>query len=239
MRPGRILLFLLAVVLTLSVLSLLTVSRQAGEAVIQHEPEIAVEEKLQESDTITPAVVTPAHLPGPGDILRDAVADGRQARIIYYGDSQVEGDRVTSLLRRELRQEGGGTGPGMISPVMPVMYTRSWVIRSSSNWKRYTLLDYKDGKLPHNRLGPMLALCRFTPPGDTMLTRSFASVKVSAVPGADPSVSVYDNLRIFYGNYNDTVLVGINQAAHRLTFQCCRWERVPWNILFLCLQCQR
>ena len=80
----------------------------------------------------------------PGDALRDSLAKGSQVRILYYGDSQVEGDRVTSLLRRQLREEGGGTGPGLISPVMPVMYTRSYVVRSSSNWKRYTLLDYRN-----------------------------------------------------------------------------------------------
>jgi len=255
MRPGRILLFLLAVVLTSFLLSLLTVSRRPGEAIVPHEQENAAydsssvpdagngtegvlydrpgyppsvhEDTLTAGDSrsVTESVAADpsrsnertsaaASVPFyPGSAVRDSVAAGRQVRVIYYGDSQVEGDRVTSLLRRELREDGGGTGPGMISPVMPVMYTRSWVVRSSSNWKRYTLLDYRGGTLPHNRLGPMLALCRFTPPGDSMQTHSFATVKISAVPGADPAVSQYDNLRIFYGNNYDTVLVGIKSGS--------------------------
>ena len=282
MRPGRILLFLLAVVLTLFILSLLTVSRRAGEVTLPDEQEISVHDSsgisyneydtVSDSDSATDSgqqagsvgdsagtsgntsivaaavtpegrVSTPASVsrsapalqpddtgtgnatvrrepsaPYPGDLIRDSVAVGNQVRIIYYGDSQVEGDRVTSLLRKELRKVGGGTGPGMISPVMPVMYTRSWVVRSSSNWKRYTLLDYRNGTLSHNRLGPMLALCRFTPPGDTMKSRSFATVKISAVTGADPEVSRYDNLRIFYGNNHDTVLVGIRSGNSLVDF---------------------
>ena len=259
MRPGRILLFLLAVVLTLFILSLLTVSdtgvsegnnspattaaysatggitSAAADSAARGSTSAAADPAPGGSTSVDGNQVTPALKPDntvtatvaaragssadyPGDIIRDSIAAGKQVRIIYYGDSQVEGDRVTSFLRKELRQEAGGTGPGMISPVMPVMYTRSWVVRSSSNWKRYTLLDYRNGILPHNTLGPMLALCRFTPPGDTMKSRSFATVKISAVPGADPEVSKYENLRIFYGNNHDTVLVGIRSGNSLVDF---------------------
>src|SRR4030042_2689658 len=33
-----------------------------------------------------------------------------QVRIMYYGDSQIEGDRVTSFIRQTLRKERPGTG---------------------------------------------------------------------------------------------------------------------------------
>ncbi|HPF03584.1 MAG TPA: hypothetical protein PLE95_10300, partial [Bacteroidales bacterium] len=36
---------------------------------------------------------------------------GRQVRIMYYGDSQLEGDRITFYLRQLLRQHNGGSGP--------------------------------------------------------------------------------------------------------------------------------
>lgn len=253
MRPGRILLFLLAVVLTLIILNLLTDWQRSERGTFLPQEEHAgidtsgadgdlsqLSDTLADSDDLpdgpdapgegSAAVASPpvqipalnertvARLPHPGDLLMDSVARGGQVRIIYYGDSQVEGDRVTSLLRRELRKYGGGTGPGMFAPVMPVMYTRSYVVRSSSNWKRYTLLDYRNGTLHHNRLGPMLALCRFTPPGDSLTTRSFATVKVNPVPGADTAVSRYENLRIFYGNNRDTVLVGIRSGNILIDF---------------------
>jgi D-alanyl-lipoteichoic acid acyltransferase DltB (MBOAT superfamily) len=41
---------------------------------------------------------------------------------------------------------------------------------------------------------------------------------VSPVPGADPSVAVYEKLRIFYGNNFDTVLVGIRSGNSLVDF---------------------
>jgi len=251
MRPGRILLFLLAVILTLFILSLVIARQRSGRGPTLHESYTDTAAHHKEThDTVfsvtysneQPAGDTGAQgLPGdmppvsaaveagmapatvstpyyPGDALRDSLSEGRQVRIVYFGDSQVEGDRITSMLRKELRADGGGTGPGLFSPVMPVMYTRSYVVRSSSNWKRYNLLDYRKGTLPHNRLGPMLAICRFTPPGPTLASRSFASVKINPVPGADASVSKYEKLRIFYGHNYDTILVGIRSGSTMVDF---------------------
>lgn len=245
MRPGRIFLFLLILVVTLFLLSLSIVHlNRKGNNLFSSTPYDTILNDLPESvrasgesaepleaDTVaavqelTPAAVTEdaegaASLlpPWPGDIIRDSLAAGQQVRVLFFGDSQLEGDRVTSLLRSELRKEGSGTGPGLISPVMPVMYTRSFVVKSSSNWNRYTLLDYRKGSLPHNRLGPMLSVCRFTPPKDSLTSRAFATVRVSPVPGADPSVTVYEKLRIFYGNNFDTVLVGIRSGNSLVDF---------------------
>ncbi len=78
-----------------------------------------------------------------------------QIRILYYGDSQIEGDRITFYLRKLLREGRGGTGPGLFLPVMPVMYTKSVWLRSSPNWKRYNYLSYRNGEITHNRLGPL------------------------------------------------------------------------------------
>ncbi len=245
MRPGRILIFLLTVILTLFILSLPIFDLRSGrDASFYHDTDSVLvtdtaSQDLIDSDTAARALKETEPLPAqsvntvadgniagitgldtwvPSEAIRDSLADGRQVRVLFYGDSQVEGDRETSLLRQKLRAEGGGTGPGLFSPVMPVMYTRSYVIRSSTNWKRYTLLDYRSGVLQSNRLGPMLALCRFTPPDERLSARSFATVKVNPVPGADSAVATYDKLRIFYGNNYDTVLVGIRSGSSLVDF---------------------
>jgi D-alanyl-lipoteichoic acid acyltransferase DltB (MBOAT superfamily) len=255
MRPGRIFLFLLAVVLTLFILSLaagnhnlwgdksldevpsdtlLQQSHPADTAPVEAiRPDSAISEKALPDtalsravardtlharpfkDSVSRVTVTPFF---PGDAIRDSLAAGKQVRILFYGDSQIEGDRMTSLLRRELRENRGGTGPGLISPVMPVMYTRSYVVKSSANWVRYTLLDYRSGVFPHNRLGPMLAVCRFKTPQDTLKEPVYASVRITPVPGADESVSKYENLRIFYGNNPDTVFVSVRSGSKLLDF---------------------
>ncbi len=230
MRPGRIFLFLLAVVLVLSLLAILVNPEKVLNTHLLFRESVDTT-SVTVSDTVelkpaadsvqtgsAPADTVPAAILYPGDAVRDSLAAGRQVRIIFYGDSQLEGDRITSRLRKLMRANGGGSGPGMISPVMPVLYTRSFVVKPSSNWTRYTLLDYKKGILPHNSLGPMLSVSRFTRVGDTPLSVSKASVRISAVPGADDAVSRYDRLRILYGNSSDTTRVSIYAGSEPVAF---------------------
>ncbi|MBP1667481.1 MAG: lytic transglycosylase, partial [Bacteroidetes bacterium] len=100
-----------------------------------------------------------------GPFLDSLGSSNSQIRVMYYGDSQIEGDRITFYLRKLLRDGRKGTGPGLFLPVMPVMYTKSLWIHSSSDWKRYNYLSYGNGELSHNRLGPFMTLCRFLPEG--------------------------------------------------------------------------
>ena len=237
MRPGRILIFLLAVVLTLFILSLTDLpeklrSRSDSSDTLPDSAAVSLSDTGSEvflPDTITADTlyeIIPSdtgEVVGftpylPGNAIRDSIARGNQVRILYYGDSQIEGDRVTSLLRRRLREGAGGTGPGLFSPVMPVLYTRSFVVRPSANWARYTLLDHRKGLLPDNSLGPLLSVCRFTTPGDTLKEYTYASVRVTAVPDADTAVAKYDRLRIFYSNNNDTNFVGVASGSRKIAF---------------------
>jgi D-alanyl-lipoteichoic acid acyltransferase DltB (MBOAT superfamily) len=133
----------------------------------------------------------------------------RQVRIIYYGDSQIEGDRITSYLRHTLRKGRGGSGPGLFLPLMPVMYTKSVWIRSSSNWKRYNYLSYKNGEISHRNLGPFMAVCRYLPEGESSTEPVKAFVKIRPSNVADSASSRYDNLRIFYGNTEGGVKISV------------------------------
>lgn len=137
-----------------------------------------------------------------------------QVRIMYYGDSQIEGDRITSYLRQSLRERSGGTGPGLFLPIMPVMYTKSLFIRSSSNWARYNYLSYKNGEIDHKRLGPFMTICRFLPPGKKTVIKERAFVRIVPSKFADNTTAIYDMLRIFYGENRDTVSLKIKVYGH-------------------------
>jgi len=128
-----------------------------------------------------------------------------QVRIMYYGDSQIEGDRITSFLRQTLRKGHGGSGPGLFLPLMPVMYTKSLWLRSSSNWLRYNYLSYKAGEIPHRNLGPFMTICRYLPDGVRSSSNEKAFVRIVPSNLADSTSAFYDQLRIFYGNTLDTV----------------------------------
>ena len=120
-----------------------------------------------------------------------------QIRIIYYGDSQIEGDRVTSYLRHTLRSGKGGTGPGLFLPLTPVMYSRSVWLSSSSNWIRYNYLSYKTGEISHKNLGPFMAICWYLPEGKTTFEQTKAYVKIRPSKIADSTTTFYDRLRLF------------------------------------------
>jgi len=178
------------------------------------------DDTLAEADTIIS--LTPVE-PGPGfepvqfadsSILFRAFVDSiynakGQVRIMYYGDSQIEGDRITDWLRKELRNISGGTGPGLLSPTMLVPYTRSSYIRASSNWKKYNYLSYHSGEIKHRALGPMLGMSRFTQPGDTVKKIQQAWIKITPSAYADSLVKVYDRIRIFYGNLDHPLVITV------------------------------
>lgn len=152
--------------------------------------------------------------------LRSAIDSLRsskgQIRIMYYGDSQIEGDRITSYLRQYLRKGRAGTGPGLFLPLMPVMDSKSVFIRTSSNWKRYNYLSYKNGEIGNSDLGPFMTLCRYLPPA----TRSAKPVKASLriVPSvfADSAVAVYENFRLFYKNTQDVVNIKVSEGDKQI-----------------------
>ena len=139
-----------------------------------------------------------------------------QIRILYYGDSQIEGDRITSYLRHSLRTLAGGTGPGLFMPLMPVMYTKSLWVNSSSNWIRYNYLSYKTGEILHRNLGPFMTICRYLPEGEISLEPVRAFVKVRSSNVADSAASVYDVLRVFYENREGNVSVKVKGDGKNL-----------------------
>ncbi|MGM9739930.1 MAG: hypothetical protein ACI3ZP_04935 [Candidatus Cryptobacteroides sp.] len=71
---------------------------------------------------------------------------GEPVRIAFLGDSFIEGDILTSDLRRMLQTSAGGAGVGFIPCDIPfAIYNRS-VSRKSSGWTTYSIM--KRGSVP-------------------------------------------------------------------------------------------
>ena len=71
-------------------------------------------------------------------------------RILHFGDSQIEGDRITGYLRQRLQQQFGGCGPGLI-PLYEEQPSRFSVeIKSSKPMSRY-LIYGKTIPVGHNK----------------------------------------------------------------------------------------
>lgn len=81
------------------------------------------------------------------DNLEHHKKDSAQAlvRVAHYGDSQIEGDRITVFLRYNLQRRFGGGGVGYV-PVFEAANHHSLKMRHSENWRRYSVfLDKQKG----------------------------------------------------------------------------------------------
>ena len=94
------------------------------------------------------------------DSLTRLKSDGGKVRVLYYGDSQIECDRMTNYIRNEFQKEYGGSGPGLelayqVIPTGAVRQTKS------VNWKRYAAYGRKSRSVKHNNYGLLASFSRY------------------------------------------------------------------------------
>ena len=101
--------------------------------------------------------------------LEHANEEGKTYRIMHYGDSQIEMDRITSVLRQKLQELFGGSGPNMIPAIQPVSTIS--VTQNASNLTRYMV--YGDAaRASHNRYGVMSQFGQVRGTGSISFTRT-------------------------------------------------------------------
>ncbi|MBJ7879957.1 GDSL-type esterase/lipase family protein [Gelidibacter salicanalis] len=170
--------------------------------------------------------------------LRENLTNGR-SRIIHYGDSQLEGDRISGYLRNRLQSLYGGSGPGFV-PIVQVYEQISANVTHSDNWIRHAYFDPTQEKFSHKKYGVYASLSRFTEAyslADSLLLDSLKTRKATITIGI-PTKS-YSLLRTFtsiglhYGNtvaptsvkvYNDGALISsenliVDGAYHKFSIE--------------------
>ena len=126
-------------------------------------------------------------------------------RIMHYGDSQIEEDRMTSFIRSKLQTKFGGTGPGLRPALQPYDFRFTALQVNSPNWQRFPIYGNVDTLVAHDRYGVMGAFSRFAP-----LVRDSIPFVDSVIYTAEMNISksgvsyeqtqVYEQFRLFYGN---------------------------------------
>ncbi|MGJ8593308.1 MAG: lipase [Aquaticitalea sp.] len=146
-----------------------------------------------------------------------------QCRIIHYGDSQLEGDRISAYLRNRLQGLYGGSGPGFI-PIVQVYQQVSASVTPSENWSRYAYFDPTQEKFPHKKYGAYSSLSRFTAayptPIDSLTLDSLKITKATIDVGTSKKsyalLQKFSKIGLHYGNsvapttmkiYNDGALI--------------------------------
>ncbi len=135
---------------------------------------------------------------------------GQLTRIMHYGDSQLEGDRITAPFRNKLQSKYGGTGLGLRPAVQPYDFVFSAIQTNSDNWMRYPIYGNVDTLVQHSRYGVMGAFSRFAP-----LTFDSIPFQKNEFYEAELSISKsnisynrtrqYKRMRLYYGNAKSPV----------------------------------
>lgn len=97
-------------------------------------------------------------------------------RILHYGDSQIETDRMTSYFRYKLQNQFGGSGPGLLPAKQAYQYKSPMEVVPTDGWKRYVIFPRIDTMVTHKRYGVLGSFCRFSPivlPDTTIKDSSF------------------------------------------------------------------
>lgn len=136
------------------------------------------------------------------DALRTKSYNKRQIRILHYGDSQIEGDRVTSYLRSRFQTKFGGGGIGLVHALPQNSQTAAVMQFTSSNWEKVTLADHDKSISGINRYGVLGGYSLFNP-SNKLFSKSIneAWIQFNRIGGLNNSARKFDRIRIFYG-YN-------------------------------------
>lgn len=133
-----------------------------------------------------------------------AKLSSRSCRILHYGDSQIEGDRITGYIRNRLQGMYGGSGPGFI-PLKPVYNQIQAVIKPSKNWLRYARFDPTQQKFKHRKYGAYMSVSRFTPYKKTLLD----SIAIDTLPVVKASVTIGKS-RKAYAKFRRFTRIGLH-----------------------------
>ena len=147
-------------------------------------------------------------------LLEHAQADHKVYRVMHYGDSQIEMDRITSVLRQRLQEMFGGSGPGMICAVKRI-FSISVNQSYSGNLVRYALVsDSTSRKASHNRYGVLTQFCQTT--GQTTVTFS----KSNNSQAYDKAKEI-SRVSVLLGNNSDGFRVSLKAEDYQGEIKSC------------------
>ena len=208
MKARQVLLFIVGVFALLGVgwLAFPAEGVQAGPLTIRF---ASYKEKIEEEsevkvnvDSVLTAVEeTPDKILLPNDDITffdsffrriEGAADSSIIRVLHYGDSQIEMDRISQDFRDALQERFGGIGTGMF-PALSNVPSASIQRYSSGGFTQYTMYgDSTTQRAGHNRYGPMAQVVKMEAGGTITL-------RASGSKTAKERTKTFQTVSILYG----------------------------------------
>ncbi|MDR1864200.1 MAG: GDSL-type esterase/lipase family protein [Bacteroidales bacterium] len=142
-------------------------------------------------------------------LTRTLTRRNKPVRILHYGDSQIEGDRISGTIRNYMQRNFGGLGVGFIQ-VVPIANTSKMFQKDiPDRWKRISILDRGKDTLTRGRFGIAGALSRYVQSGDG---DTVTHIGLGPANYGYSKARSFTHVRLFYGNAAGRVSAVINQT---------------------------
>ena len=126
--------------------------------------------------------------------------EGKTVRVVHYGDSQIELDRISQNLRDALQARFGGRGTGMF-PALTTTPMASISHTAAGGFVSYTLVgDSTSRRAAHRRYGPLAQVVGFSGNG----TVSLRALKQKSTL---ERVRTFESVSMLYGKASDDFTV--------------------------------
>lgn len=158
---------------------------------------------------------------------------GDLIRILHYGDSQIETDRISGLIRNRLQKRFGGSGPGLVPPV-PLYKGKMSVSQDfSSHWGRYTGFGKIDSTRGHSSYGALISYAAF----DTTISDStdLPWIDLKPSPIAYSTARRYNQISLYLSKKNEELMrmevlqedsvIDFIETSERLNY-----NKLSWNL---------
>ena len=145
-------------------------------------------------------------------------ADTASVHVFHYGDSQIEGDRITQIVRDSLQSLFGGAGPGMI-PLWQPIACRTVRQTLTDSVATYYAAGIMGRRAKHDRYGAMAQMAEMR--GERV------RMHVEAV-GKDHGS--YRQIRAYVGNVKDTLRLTLDSLATRTVAPSEGLQTITWNV---------
>ncbi len=154
-------------------------------------------------------------------------------RILHYGDSQIETDRMTGFIRNKLQKRFGGSGPGMIPPVPLYKGKMSVVQKYSNDWERYTGFSKVDTTRGHKKYGALVSYCSFDSSTVDSSSNPYFEFQPSRI--AYRTSEIYNRISLYFSKpdeeslsihvYEDDSIIDVLAIEESILY-----DKITWNL---------
>ena len=122
-------------------------------------------------------------------------------RILHYGDSQIEGDRISSTIREMLQLKFGGSGTGIIPVYEPNASRHTIQITQSNNWVKYAIYGGLFKNYDSRKYSVLCSDFRYFAAQDSAAAAAPVKswVRFRKLMSAYPHAKKYERMNLLYG----------------------------------------